>query len=262
MTPSSNFSMPNFEEVRGIAQSLHVSPSFESLKAQLLSLTRRFGFRNYILTAPELAIDGRPLLLSDLPLSCVAHFGDSGAWSKYPVLAHCRRRVAPFFWHELETDDGQKLTSADAGLTQEPTGQRQDLLGWTVPVHALDGGVSLGLFIGPANQRPIDEALPSMQYLVLHAIHALRRLHAAHAGRSSTSRLTPRQIECLVLAARGKSDWVVGQLLGLSPATVHKYLEHAKARYGVASRTELVVRALRDGHVSFDDVIDGESLAV
>jgi LuxR family transcriptional regulator, quorum-sensing system regulator CciR len=59
----------------------------------------------------------------------------------------------------------------------------------------------------------------------------------------------------VVLAARGKSNWVAGKLLGLSPDTVHKYLESAKRRYGVSSRTELVVRALYDGQLSFSDVI-------
>ncbi|WP_243442443.1 response regulator transcription factor [Sandarakinorhabdus limnophila] len=68
-------------------------------------------------------------------------------------------------------------------------------------------------------------------------------------------KLTQRQLDCLVLAARGKSNWVAGQLLGLSGGTVHKYLEAAKTRYGVATRTELVVRALFDGQLSFADVM-------
>ena len=58
-----------------------------------------------------------------------------------------------------------------------------------------------------------------------------------------------------MLVARGKSNWVAGQLLGLSDQTVHKYVEAAKARYGVATRTELVVRALNDGQISFADVL-------
>lgn len=68
-------------------------------------------------------------------------------------------------------------------------------------------------------------------------------------------KLTPRQRDCVVLAARGKSSWVSGQLLGLSADTVHKYLESAKRRYGVSSRTELVVRTLHDGQLSFEDVM-------
>ena len=36
---------------------------------------------------------------------------------------------------------------------------------------------------------------------------------------------------------------------------MHKYLEAAKTRYGVATRTELVVRALFDGQLSFADVM-------
>ena len=75
-------------------------------------------------------------------------------------------------------------------------------------------------------------------------------------GRDAVAvRLTRRQLDCVVLVAQGKSNWVAGQLLGLAPGTVHKYLESAKKRYGVSSRTELVVRALHDGQLSFSDVI-------
>lgn len=67
--------------------------------------------------------------------------------------------------------------------------------------------------------------------------------------------LSPRQIECLALVAQGKSDWEIGQILGLSRDTVHEYVEAARRRYGVRRRTQLVLRAVRDGHLNMDALL-------
>jgi LuxR family quorum-sensing system transcriptional regulator CciR len=67
-------------------------------------------------------------------------------------------------------------------------------------------------------------------------------------------RLTDRQRDCVVLAARGKSDWEIARILGISHQTVIQYLKRARARYGVASRTLLAVHALFDGTIAFIDV--------
>jgi LuxR family quorum-sensing system transcriptional regulator CciR len=68
-------------------------------------------------------------------------------------------------------------------------------------------------------------------------------------------RLTDRQLDCVVLAAQGKSDGVIAQLLGISGETVHQHIETAKRRYGVASRMQLVVRALYDNLITFADTL-------
>jgi LuxR family quorum-sensing system transcriptional regulator CciR len=68
--------------------------------------------------------------------------------------------------------------------------------------------------------------------------------------------LTERQLECLVLVARGKSDSVIGQLLDINRGTVNHHIELAKRRYRVATRTQLVVLALFRGELLYSDVID------
>ena len=67
--------------------------------------------------------------------------------------------------------------------------------------------------------------------------------------------LTPRQRDCVALVAQGKSDWEIGQLLGISESTVHKHIEDAKRRFGVSTRIQLVVRSLFDARLSFADVM-------
>ena len=67
--------------------------------------------------------------------------------------------------------------------------------------------------------------------------------------------LSPRQMECLVLVARGKSDWEAGQILGLSEQTVHRHVEAVRQKLGVRRRTQMVVKALHCGLISYRDVL-------
>lgn len=78
-------------------------------------------------------------------------------------------------------------------------------------------------------------------------IEDLAGLEDREASPLNTNRtLTPRERECLVLVARGKSDWAIGRILGISERTVHNLVERAKRRLGVSGRTQAVVRALSE----------------
>ena len=62
--------------------------------------------------------------------------------------------------------------------------------------------------------------------------------------------LTKRERECLTLAANGKNDREIGEILSLSEKTVSTYIQRAKVRYGVSTRIQAVVLALRDGEIA------------
>jgi DNA-binding CsgD family transcriptional regulator len=63
--------------------------------------------------------------------------------------------------------------------------------------------------------------------------------------------LTPREAQVLEWIATGKSDWQIGQILDISNKTVNYHAENLKRKFGVATRIQVVVAALRDGHISF-----------
>ena len=67
--------------------------------------------------------------------------------------------------------------------------------------------------------------------------------------------LSRREIQCLRLLARGKTDWETARILGISVETARDYVKRARAAYDVATRTQLVVHGLRDEWVTFDDAI-------
>ena len=57
-------------------------------------------------------------------------------------------------------------------------------------------------------------------------------------------RLTVREDEVLQWLARGKTDKDIGDILGISPRTVHKHLQRIYEKLGVETRTAAVVRVM------------------
>jgi DNA-binding NarL/FixJ family response regulator len=57
-------------------------------------------------------------------------------------------------------------------------------------------------------------------------------------------RLTTREAEVLHWVAQGKTNRDIGDILGTSPRTVHKHLEHVFAKLGVETRTAAAAMAL------------------
>ena len=62
--------------------------------------------------------------------------------------------------------------------------------------------------------------------------------------------MTPRERDCLVWAAIGKSSWEIGQVLGISIATVNFHLGNAARKLGVRGRACAVAQAIRFGLIN------------
>jgi DNA-binding response OmpR family regulator len=60
--------------------------------------------------------------------------------------------------------------------------------------------------------------------------------------------LREREVETLTWAARGKTFWEIGEILGLSKRTVEFHLENARRKLGVATRTQALIKAAA-GHL-------------
>jgi DNA-binding CsgD family transcriptional regulator len=56
------------------------------------------------------------------------------------------------------------------------------------------------------------------------------------------------------LIAQGKGDFEISVILGVSEHTVHNTVRRAMRKYGVATRVQAFVRALKDGEIRLQDV--------
>jgi DNA-binding response OmpR family regulator/DNA-binding CsgD family transcriptional regulator len=67
---------------------------------------------------------------------------------------------------------------------------------------------------------------------------------AALEALALTFGLTPREAEALYWVTQGKTNRDIGEILDLSPRTVHKHLEHVFEKLGVETRTAAAAMAL------------------
>ena len=71
--------------------------------------------------------------------------------------------------------------------------------------------------------------------------------------------LSDREMEILKLAARGMSNKDIAKKLFLSIRTVKAHLSNIFNKMGVASRTEAIVKGVREGWLTLEDMSDEES---
>jgi len=70
----------------------------------------------------------------------------------------------------------------------------------------------------------------------------------------STQRLQPREMQVLRLAAKGISNKEIGRELKISDRTVQTHLIRIFRKLGASSRTEAVLRALKEGWITLDEL--------
>ena len=76
---------------------------------------------------------------------------------------------------------------------------------------------------------------------------------------SMVETLTERELEVLRLAAHGLTNRAIGQQLTISDRTVQGHLANIFDKLQVSSRTEAVLLALKQGWITMDDAVPGDS---
>ncbi len=183
----------------------------------------------------------------------IAHYSEEGYYRIDPIQQAAQRRATPFTWSEPGFRDG--MTSVQLTMMQE----LDDAMlgdGMFIPLR-MPGELPAGcaLFLGDDDISPESYAIGHSMAVFAHAA-ACRHLKNTVPAQAAPPKLTARERECLVLAARGKSDWEIGRLLNLSERTIHHAIERAKRRLGVATRVQAVVRAIHLGEISTSETAD------
>jgi len=73
-------------------------------------------------------------------------------------------------------------------------------------------------------------------------------------GGEAKEQLSQREIEILKLAARGMRNKDIATMLFLSVRTVKAHLTNIFNKMGVGCRTDAIIRGLREGYITLDDI--------
>ena len=240
-----------FPELQAFVAAAAAARTLGDLEALMADAAARLGFDHYALMHHVPLRDAkRPILrLTNYPQEWQERFISRAYVSDDPIFLVCQSRALSFVWSDVPQI--LTLTERQAAILAEATAHGI-LNGVSVPIHIpgeISGSCTLAATRSDAFAR---ETLPIAHYVGCFAFEAGRRLLQARSN--VVVALTQRQLDCLSLIARGKSDWETAQILGISETTVHQHVEAAKARYGVSTRIQLVVRALLDNTLSVADV--------
>lgn len=242
-----------FNRVNAFVRDVRDLATEEDLAEALGEVSFDLGFRYFALTHHvDVRKSSAAIRIHNYPPGWEEWFDDQGLGQADPVHRASHMTSVGFAWSALEriiplTQSDRKVLEA---ARREGIGD-----GFTVPAHVpgeAHGSVSFAAETGIALR---GDHLPLTQLVGAFAFEAARRIRRMREPTSALPRLTDRQRECLTWAARGKSDWEIAQILGVSHETVIMHLKQARERYGVAKRTLLAVHALFDGSIGFLDIL-------
>lgn len=163
-----------------------------------------------------------------------------------PIAQRLPHTLDILFWSDLQQK--MTLTGPQSAIFADARSCGH-LDGVAVPLHRLDGGLSVTIVTTPI---PYPQA-PRWRIGISLLAHAFstgaRQLQPMPAPPISV-RLSRRQTECLQWVRAGKSDWEIGEILGISEHTVSEHIETARRKLGVRTRTQAVIEALSRGMIN------------
>lgn len=160
-------------------------------------------------------------------------------------VTHAARRSArPFVWSAVTVGNNDTFAKANGEMWNvlHAFGLRDGL---AIPNHTPTNVsvLSLATFDGVDLSPELRKAI----VLSGHYVHdCIRELDAPPF---KAVHLTPRERDCLAFAAEGKSDWDIGQILGIAQSTVHAHVENAKRKLRVKTRMQAVAKLARAGEL-------------
>jgi LuxR family quorum sensing-dependent transcriptional regulator len=214
-------------------------------------LNRRFGqvvrpFGVKYFSTIEMATPGQivmpRVLAGEVDPQWTEHYARQNFAAVDPVLGMLFATRKPFTWREAAvratTEKGRRLFDE----VKEITGVDDALV---IPIHDRAGSTAAVILSGDRAEFGPD-VRPVLHLAAVYFSGVAYDLENA-AKPEEDCPLTARQLECLRWAMDGKSDWAMGEILGISERTAHNHIEAAKRALDVGTRTQAFVTAWRRG---------------
>lgn len=229
--------------------------SADELGAAMAAITSDLGFQYFALThhVDIVAASGSAIRLHNYPTQWADYYDRNALGVTDPVHRASHVTSMGFCWSRMRYMI--PLTASDRRMLAQ--GRDQGIGdGFTVPAHVPGEARGSCSFASEAGRLMPETMLPIAQLAGNFAFEAARRLWTTRGHLPVPQRpvLTDRQRDCVLWVGRGKGDWEIAIILGISEETVARHVRDACERYGVNKRTLLVIRTLFDGTLTFTDL--------
>ncbi|WP_142847135.1 LuxR family transcriptional regulator [Telmatospirillum sp. J64-1] len=207
------------------------------------------GYDRVMYSALALPLQGRrsdPAIARNYPDDWIDHYVAKGYVQTDPVRRTCIVARRPFAWLELE----QSQHFPPAHLRIFPEAKSAALHdGVAVPLHGPCGEVmGIGLASSLGNTAPMRH-LNKLNVLATQ-FHTTYQALVSPPLKPMAISLTNREREVLEWCAAGKSNSIIGDILGVSEKTIEFHLANIFTKLQVSTRVAAVVKALHFGLIT------------
>ncbi|TIQ61763.1 MAG: LuxR family transcriptional regulator [Mesorhizobium sp.] len=184
-----------------------------------------------------------PLVILNFPDEWQKRYSEMGYDGIDPIIKTSRMRAGAFRWSEVYDD--VRTTEDERRVLDEASsfGLRS---GISVPLHGPGGNFAVMSFAQAWHGEFKDRSIAYLQLAALH-FHSKVAKFANSDGIEETPNFSSREKECILWAARGKSSWETGRIVGISENTVNFHLKNLMKKLGTNSRTVAALKAVNFG---------------
>jgi DNA-binding CsgD family transcriptional regulator len=236
---------------------VHAAERGFDLISEIESITRHFGFDSFmygVALSPRPDHESRIYAFTTLPLEWVMRYDQMAYVEIDPRVSGCWDRTVPLLWDQTTTRG--KSARVDAFL--------DDAL-----AHGIGSGVCLPSHDGveahilvvfnsatpiltKSRQQQIASNLGEMVMFAnyFHDLFMKAVVTKGMAPKTAGLRLSPRERECLRLAAHGLTTGAISKKLGIADRTVQFHFASIRSKLMAANRQEAIARAIKDGQIT------------
>ncbi len=228
-------------------EALKRAPSVIKVKEIFRQTAERYGFTSFLCAAtprPEEA-NYDPLLFDEWPAEWRARYRERRYYVRDPMLQEMFLTTEPFAWSDVLKR--RRPSRADRAIVEDASSWEM-CEGLVVPLYGIGGSIH-GVTMAGRQPRIDGLARAELHLVSIYASARAKELKWRAAG--PQVELTWRERDALQYAALGKTDSEIGDILRISESAAHKLIETAKRKFGVYTRMQAVVEAIRQGQLHF-----------
>lgn len=223
------------------------SSDADEIMAYLREVSVGFGMDSFAIAGiplPNEKIDPY-VLLNDWPMDWFNHYAEQDYVHIDPVIFRTKTSNDGFVWSEALKN--VRLSPAARTVMNEAT--EVDMRdGFSVPIQGINGLQAIVTF-GAHKVELTREARSTLELIAVFAHHRLRMLREEERNMQHRKelRITKRELDLIQWCAAGKTNWEIGEILGLSHKTVQNELGKIQRKLNAVNRTQLIAESFRAG---------------
>ncbi|MES0003256.1 LuxR family transcriptional regulator [Mesorhizobium sp. M0051] len=184
-----------------------------------------------------------PAVMLNYPDEWQERYFEKGYDKIDPIIKTGRQRAGAFRWSEVYNDTS---TTEDERRVFDEAAAFGLRSGISIPLHGPDGSFAIMSFAQSWDREFQNKTITYLQLAASH-FHLKVTKFANSSGSEEAPNLSPREIECILWTARGKTSWEIGQIIGISVNTVNFHIKNAKQKLDTSSRMLAAIKALNLG---------------